>query len=109
MSQYAEYLRERTYDQIIETEKGFVTWRHLEEKRVYIVDIFVHRDFRGKGVASELADEVVKMAKKAGCKELIGIVAVAAKNSTDSIKVLLAYGMTLSGVTADGVIFRKEI
>ena len=109
-SLYAQYLREKTNDHIFENEHGFATYRYLNDnKTVYIVDIFVIPEFRKDGMASAIADIIVSDAKKVGCVELIGTVVPSAKNSTDSVKVLLAYGMTLLSSSQDLVVFRKDI
>lgn len=109
-SLYARYLRERTQDEIIETDKGFATYRYLnEQKTVYIVDIYVLPDLRKSGIASELANFIVEIAKVKGAKELIGTVTPSAKNSADSIRVLLGYGMTLLSASNDMIVFRKDI
>lgn len=109
MSHYASYLKEKTNDQILETEHGFATYRYTSEKTVYIVDLYVAPDFRKSGTASALADIIVEEARKKGCTELIGSVVPSTKNSTDSVRVLLAYGMTLLSSMNDFVIFRKDI
>lgn len=110
MSLYAKYLTERTNDRILEINHGFATYRILpEQKAVYIVDIFVDSDFRKAGTASQMADEIAKIAKKEGCTKMLGSVVPSTKNSTASLKVLLAYGMTLQWSTQDFVVFEKEI
>jgi len=114
MSFYADYIRERTTDEIIETEVGFVTYRfltdmNLEIKQVYIIDIYVHPDFRQEGRASALADDVVAKAKQRGCTELLGSVVPSNKGSTASLKVLLGYGMRLKSSANDFIVFTKEI
>jgi ribosomal protein S18 acetylase RimI-like enzyme len=109
MSLYAEYLKERTSDFIIEDEFGFATYRFVDEKTVYIVDIYVKPEHRYDGIASSLADDIVRIAKQRGCTTLMGTVQPSAKNSTASIKVLMAYGMTLASSGNDFVIFKKEI
>ncbi len=110
MSLYAQYLTERTDDEIIETEYGFCTYRYLnDDKSVYIVDIFVIPEQRKSGVASQLADEVVKEGKLNGAVELLGTVIPSTKNSTTSMRVLLGYGMRLHSAAQDLIIFRKDI
>lgn len=109
MSLYSEYLMERTHDQIIETEEGFVTWRYLNEHQVYIVDIYVRSDFREKNVATKLADSVVYEAKNKGCCEVLGTVVPSAKGSDTSLKVLIGYGMKLHSASPDLIIMKKEI
>lgn len=109
MSLYSMYIQERTNDEIIETDKGFCTYRFLDEKTVYIVDIFVLSDFRTTGEASNMADSVVELAVAKGCSELIGSVVPSCKNSAASMKVLLAYGMAPKSASNDFVIFSKRI
>lgn len=109
MSLYADYLREKTSDRIIETEKGFITYRYIDEKTVYIIDLYIRPDFRQKYAASDLADSVIEEAKNRGCVKLIGSVVPSNKNSTQSVEVLLRYGMHLESSTNDFIIFRKDI
>ena len=110
MSLYGAYIRERLGDGIIEHEYGFVTYRILNGgKTIYIVDVYTTPDFRRTGLAAELADKAVAIAKAEGATECIGTVTPSANNSTDSINVLLRYGMKLHSAANDLVIFRKEI
>lgn len=107
---FANYLRERTSDEIIETDKGFVTYRYIDNnKTVYIVDIYIVPDFRGAYTASTMADQVVDEAKKRGCNKMLGSVVPSNKNSTTSLRVLLGYGMTLDSSSNDFIVFRKDI
>ncbi len=109
-SLYAQYLKERTNDKIVEIEHGFATYRYQDDgKTVYIVDIFVKREFRKDGFATKMADRIAKEAKEKGCTKMLGSVVPSAKNSTISMQVLLAYGMTLYSSINDFVMFEKEI
>lgn len=109
MSMYGDYVRERLGDDIVENATGFATYRYLNGYQVYIVDIYVHPDYRKTGAASALADSIVDLAKIRGCTELLGTVVPTASGSTDSLKVLLGYGMTLQGITDGLIVFRKDI
>lgn len=109
MSLYADYLYERTGDLINETQAGFITYRYLNEKQVYIVDIYVKPEHRRANIASLMADEVVKEARSRGCTEVLGTVAPSAKGSTLSLKVLLGYGMSLHSSGVDFIICKKDI
>lgn len=110
MSQYGDYILERLGDRIVERAEGFATYRFLNEKKtVYIIDIYVAPLFRKTKVASEMADEIVETAKKEGATEAIGTVVPSAKCSTDSLKVLLGYGMSLQSAANDLIVFKKEI
>lgn len=109
---YQEYLEERMGDGLVYRDEGFASYRYFNDgdtPSVYIVDLYVRKDFRKSGIASEMADRIVEIAKRDGKTRLIGSVNSLAKNSTDSIKVLLAYGMEFYKSTPDGLIFKKEI
>jgi predicted GNAT family acetyltransferase len=109
MSLYADYVRERTTDSVLETEFGFAVYRYLNEKQVYIVDIYIKPDLRKAGKARVIADLICKEAKNKGCVDVIGTVVPSMKNSTESIKVLLGYGMRLEASSNDLIMFKKEI
>lgn len=107
-SLYAEYLEEITDDHILETDKGFATYRFMGET-VYVVDIFVLPQFRKDNVATDLADIIGDLARGRGCKEMMGTVRPTNKKSTDSLRVLLGYGMKLSHIAGELIVFRKEL
>lgn len=109
MKMYVDYLRERTGDRVAHNDMGFAVYRFVEEKTVYIVDIYVKPDFRKQGVAGDIADIVVDLAKQRGCTKLIGSVVPSANGSTVSMRVLLGYGMTLDSSANDFILFKKEI
>lgn len=110
MSLYAEYLRERTDDQILEIDEGFATYRFVDDnKGVYIVDIYIKPEARRYGHASKLADTISEIARKRGCTFMLGTVKPSAKGSTESLKALLAYGLCLSFSQVDGIVLRKEL
>lgn len=108
MEQLAKYLCEREGVQSLIRENCFATYI-INGDECYIRDIWVEREFRKSGLASKIADEIVKIAEVTGCKYLTGSVMPSAKNSTESIKVLLAYGFKLHSSVVNGIIFRKEL
>ena len=108
MSFYANYIKEREGFEMVETDRGFATYRILGEE-VYIRDIYVHSDFRQTGEASRIADMIAEIAKLQGCKHMAGTVCPSAKGSTESLKVLLGYGFKLFKSQDDFIIFKKEL
>lgn len=112
MKMYRDYLKERLGDELLEREEGFATYRFTAElgfPAVYIVDIYVRPDFRKTKVASEMADQIVAIARTRNFSRLIGSVSFESKNQTDSIKVLLGYGMEFYKAVPGGLFFKKEI
>lgn len=108
MSLYAEYIREREGKEIVEDEKGFVTYTFVPEG-CYVVDIYVKPEFRKQGHAAALTDVVACVAKGKGCSKLIGSVCPQAKGSTDSLKALLAYGFQLDSCAPNLIYLKKEL
>lgn len=109
-SMYAKYVKERLGDEILETELGFATYRYLNNgKTVYIVDIYILPSHRRAGIARNFANLIAEKAKARGAKEMLGTVVPGAKNATDSLKVLLGYGMELQSASTEIIIFRKEL
>jgi len=106
-SLYAQYVLEREGFETIENDYGFATFK-IEEDECYIRDIFVKKEHREKSIASELADFIMDRARTAGCRYLTGSV-FADEDGTPSLKVLLAYGFSLSNVEGDMIYFKKEI
>lgn len=110
MSHYADYVRERTKDQILEDMGGFATYRFVDDgKTVYIVDIYTSPEARRHGHAAALANQIAVIARDRGCTAMIGTVAPSTNGSTDSLRVLLAYGMKLHGAGPDYIVMRKDL
>lgn len=108
-SNYAAYILEKTNKSIIETDAGFITYGFPDPKTCYIEDLFVKPEFRKQHSATDLANEVTVIAKERGCQRLVGSVVPSTKNSTDSIRVLLAFGMNVLSSANDIIFFSKDI
>lgn len=108
MSLQAQYAKERENIETLESEIGFATYYFLEDG-CYIKDIYVHPDHRKSGEASRLANEIAVMAKEKGSKKLYGTVCPSANGSTESLKVLLAYGFRLDSCISNLIAMVKEI
>lgn len=109
MSLYSQYVAERSNKSVVETEKGFATYLFTNDNKVYIEDIYVVPEHRNSNEASQMADHIIALAKDRGCTKVLGSVVPTATNSTDSLKVLLAYGMKLDSATNDFILFSKDI
>lgn len=110
MSLYGDYIMERTEDLTLERDDAFVRYRYMDDgETVYIIDIYVAKHARSAHIATHLADSICEAAKRRGFKTLLGSVMPSAKGSTESLKVLLAYGMTLASSGPDAIFFRKEL
>lgn len=107
-SLYGAYIKERENKSIIESEKGFATYFFIEGG-VYIEQLYVAPDHRHGHVASDMADQIAHIAKAKGYKHMYGTVKPSTNFSTDSLKVLLAYGFKLDGAANDAIVMKKEL
>ena len=105
---FARYRMEREGGHTLEKEHGFATYL-MGPEECYIQDIYVLPEHRKGGLAAEMADEIAEIGRDQGCTVLTGSVDVRTKRSTDSLKVLLAYGMFLSEVRGNMIIMSKDL
>lgn len=104
-----QYLKELKGLDVYETEDGFILFK-IEDEYLYVRDIYVLPEKRKKGVAAKMADELAAIVKKThDCTAMLGDVEPSNHNATDSIKVLLAYGMKVLEANDDEIIFFKYI
>lgn len=108
MSLYAAYIAEREGKEIVEDQHGFATFSQLNDL-LYIEDIFVVAEQRKNGYAAKYADQIAEIAKERGLKGLLGSVKPSAKGSTESLKILLAYGFRLHSSEQNAIFFVKEL
>jgi hypothetical protein len=106
---YADYIRENTFGDVIETDQGFASFVFPDAESCYIKDIYVKPEYRMTHKASDISAIIEGLAKERGCKKLLGSVVPSAKNSTRSLKVLLAYGFTLQSSSNDFILFQKDL
>lgn len=109
MSLFSDYLAERSNEFVIESEKGFVIYSFTDPKTVYIKEIFTASEHRKSHIATDLANQVITIAKSKGCTKALGSVVPSIRNATTSLKVLLAYGMKLNSSTNDLILFDMDI
>lgn len=108
MSLYAEYVKERTNKVVYENEDCFAVVSFVNDC-VYIEDIFVVKEKRHLGLAKKIADLICFEAKAKGYTTLLGSVCPMTKGSTESMKILLAYGMTLVSSDNNLIYFKKDL
>lgn len=110
MTLYGHYIKEFRGDGIVESEHGFATYRYLNDgKTIYIIDIYIVPHARNMHLASEFANQIEAIGKASGATEMFGTVSPSANNSTESLWVLLKYGMRLHSIDQNLIVFRKDI
>lgn len=109
MSLYADYIKEREDKEIIESDKGFATFKIFDNGECYLQDIYVVPNHRKSHYATEMTDKVVAMAREKGCNILIGSVCTDDKYATRNMKVFLAYGMEIYKTVGIMIFLKKNI
>jgi len=107
-SHLARYIYERQGKSIVEDENGFATY-YMTNGVCYIEDVYVIPEKRRSKVCFGYADKIAEIAKKNGMSALIGTVKPSAFGSTESLKLLLAYGFKLECCEHDFIFFRKNL
>lgn len=107
-SNYQKYLEEREGYSLIEDENGFASYKIFGDE-CYIRDIFVVKGARDQKVGSGYCDQIVEIAKAAGCKYLTGTVVPEAKGSTVSLMAIIKYGFKLHSSTQEKIVLMKEL
>ena len=80
-SNYAKYIKERENKNIIEDDRGFITYFSIDNgKGIQVEDVFVLEEFRKKGVAKEYFDMIEYSAKESKCEYIITSVDMKTKN-----------------------------
>lgn len=109
MSLYKDYIKEREDKDIVESDNGFATFKMFENKECYLQDLYVVPSHRQSGLATEMADQIVEIAKENGCDTLIGSVCSTDKHATRNMKIFLAYGMQIYKTVGTIIFLKKKI
>ena len=107
-SNYALYIKEREGREIIEDERGFLSYL-ITKDQCYVVDVFVKKEHRRKGVTQEYFDRAKEIAKEKGCTYLLGSVCIAANKTNESMKWMLSIGYKVSYTQGSMIYFTMEL
>jgi predicted GNAT family acetyltransferase len=104
-------MKEREDVSLVESKHGFATYSILNDGSFYIIDIYVDKEHRKSGEATQLESEIISIAKKAGSSKLIGSVCLTANGVTESLNVLLRSGYKFLNIDQQKLMmyFVKEI
>jgi predicted GNAT family acetyltransferase len=108
-SLYAQYLKEREDKEILENEFGFVTYKFLNATECYIHDIFVIPEMRESGLAMQMKQDVIDIAKSKGCQTLIGSVCTSDSSASRNLKILLNDKWQIHATNGNMIFVNKSI
>lgn len=105
-SNYGLYVQELEGLEIIESNRGFATYRIKdEEKELWVHDVFVRPDYRGCGIAKRYFDELVELAKENGCKSIKTYTNKLNNGWEKSTAMLQKYGFSVNIELQDGTVY----
>ena len=102
------YILERENVEYLEYEWGFMFVQKLPS-HLYIQDIYVKPELRGKKYASKMLEEAEKIANLGGFKAVLGSCDPAAVGSTHSLKTMLSVGFELHSVNGNLIYLEKKL
>lgn len=109
MSLYKDYISEREDKQIVESDKGFATYKIFDNGECYLQDLYVAPEYRKTGLATEMTNMIVSIAKANDCHTLVGSVCTDDKYATRNMQVFLSYGMHISKNIGNMIFLNKDI
>lgn len=107
-SLFGKYIKERNNKEIIENEKGFMTYYFVDDA-CYIEDVYVLPEYRRSRLCVNFGEEVEKIAKEKGCKKLYGSVVPSAPYSTINLMGLLNFGWKLDSSAINFILVVKDL
>ena len=91
MELYKEYIAERENAHLHYNDIGFITWEY-QDNCVYIIDIYVRKEFRKSGKGVELEKFVLDEAKLRGYNTIICSACTDTNNWEKSLEILKKVG-----------------
>ena len=108
MSLWADYIKEREGNDVIEEPFGFIEYS-IALPFLRIESIFIAKEQRDNGRGSDLANRVTQIAREASATHLWASVWIGALNATESLKAILAYGFQVTALQNDCIILTRDI
>lgn len=108
-SMYAFYLKERLQLDVFKNDLGFITYKKMEDKTLYVQDIYISPQHRNQNNTDIFYAEIVKIAKTLDCRTILGSVAPTAAGSSKSLYLLLKAGFALHSSQADFIYVIKHL
>ena len=109
MSMYKEYIEEQLHNRFVyETEYGFLTYNKTDEM-LRLEEIYIKKEFRQQGKASEFYDKSEEIGRELGCTMLIGSIVLGTNNAEESMMCLLKNKFKLHYIDDIMIYLKREI
>lgn len=108
MSLYAEYCKERSGIETLETDNGFISYQ-IGGNECFIHALYVRPTQRRSGEGTRMFDAVIAIAKEQGCSIATATVCPSANNATEAMLAVLSAGFTILSSTTNLISLKKEI
>lgn len=105
---YFDYAKERLGQETIANEYGFIMYQ-ITGKDCFIHDLYIKPEYRRENHATELADQVEYIARKADCTKIWGQVVVGSGGDSVALMSHLSWGLKLQSANGNCIVTVKEI
>lgn len=108
MSLYAQYIKERAGIEIIESERGFMSFQ-IQGKECFIYDAYVCSEYRLSGEGAGMLGALKTLAQSQGCDAITATIWPGAKNSTESMAAMIHVGFKITSSAPNLIALKMEI
>jgi GNAT superfamily N-acetyltransferase len=105
---YAEYLSERMDGEILESEKGFITYK-VNGTECFIIDMFVSKKYRSASFGRDFINELCDIALQRGCNIITANVHLWDKGHDNTLIAAFKTGFKISNAENGVLIIYKKI
>lgn len=105
---YAKYISEREDAKIIENESGFLTYK-IFNNEILILNLFVDKDCRKKGICTNLIYELEGIAKENRCDIISGYIQINDIGCNSTLFTALKIGFKIGAANQQSILIYKKI
>lgn len=105
---YAKYIKQRENAEVLETDKGFVVYKFIEDE-IFIKEIFIDESNRQSGVCRELVTKLEDIARINNKKIITGKIFLNDPNCNQTLIAALLIGFKVIRADQDIILILKEI
>lgn len=107
---YKEYVESRFDGRfVLEFDYGFVTYNVLTENTLYIDELFIKKEHRRQGLASEINNALGEMAINLGRNIMKCSVVVGANGAEEALMTIFNNGYKLESTSGKLIFLKKEL
>ena len=108
-SNYGLYMEELEDIDIYEDGRSFMTYKIKDDNELWLYDLFVKKEYRKTGKATELVNLLVNIARECNCKTIVTFTQKTNNGWEISTKALKDYGFVVDGIKDTTIFLKLEV